>query len=148
MELIDLAHLAIGSPTQVALPGVSQVEMRDLLEAPGCVEVVVGFLKQTVRCVEKCSCLRGRCERLPVVTCMKARLQLTNPIPAGGPDEGRTLLEMLLEAALVERVVAKRAELRCQSPYSPDEAELSHHNINDQGETRILRDVKSRLRFA
>ena len=55
---------------------------------------------------------------------------------------------MLLEAALVERVVAKRAELRCQSPYSPDEAELSHHNINDQGEARILREFECRLRFA
>src|SRR5882762_5527673 len=80
-----------------------------------CVEVVVGLFKQTMRCVEKCSCLRGRCDRLPVITCMKARLQLTKPIPAGRPDEGRTLVEMLLEADLVERVVAKRAELRCQS---------------------------------
>src|SRR5438046_2658795 len=46
MELIELAHLAIGSPTQVALPGVSQVEMRDLLEAPGSVEArgnLVGY---------------------------------------------------------------------------------------------------------
>src|SRR5258706_3972516 len=79
---------------------------------------------------------------------MKARLQLTNPIQAGGPDEGRTLLEVLLEAALVERGVAKRAELRWQSPQRPDETELSHRNINDQREARFLRGFECSLRFA
>src|SRR5260370_20585692 len=79
---------------------------------------------------------------------MKARLQLTNPIQAGGPEEGRTLLEVLLEAALVERGVAKRAELRCQSPQRPDETELYHRNVNDQGEARFLREFKCSLRFA
>src|SRR5947208_9611879 len=44
IHLIKLAHLAIGSPTQVALPGVSQVEMRDLLEAPGSVEARGEFI--------------------------------------------------------------------------------------------------------
>src|ERR1700751_3384127 len=36
--LVKLAHLAIGAPTQVAVPCVSQVELRDLLEASGRVE--------------------------------------------------------------------------------------------------------------
>ena len=48
-----------------------------------CVEVVVGLLKRTPRCLEKRSCLRGRRDCLRVIARIKARLQLTNPIPAG-----------------------------------------------------------------
>src|SRR5262249_18633516 len=33
MELIELLHLSVGSPSYIALPCVSQVEMRDLLKA-------------------------------------------------------------------------------------------------------------------
>src|ERR1700758_3459307 len=32
MELVELPYLAIGAPAQIAVTGVSQVEMRDLLE--------------------------------------------------------------------------------------------------------------------
>src|SRR6516164_2538220 len=35
MELLELPHLSVGSPSEIALPRVSQVEMRDLLEAAG-----------------------------------------------------------------------------------------------------------------
>src|SRR6516225_4592827 len=34
MELIELPHLSVGSPSEIALPCVSQVEMRDLLKTP------------------------------------------------------------------------------------------------------------------
>src|SRR5262245_28496220 len=34
MELIELPYLSVGSPSKIALPCVSQIKMRDLLEAP------------------------------------------------------------------------------------------------------------------
>src|SRR6266702_2397088 len=111
-----------------------------------CIEVVVGLFKQTARCPEKRSRLRGRRDCLRVIARIKARLQLTNPIPAG--DEGRTCLEMLLEATLVEPVIAKRAELPRQSPYSPDETEMPRHNVNDRAEARFLPEFERRLGFA
>src|SRR6516164_6749866 len=33
MELIELPHLSVGSPSEIAPPCVSQIEMRDLLQA-------------------------------------------------------------------------------------------------------------------
>ena len=47
------------------------------------IEVVVGLFEQTTDCPEKLSCFRGRRDGLRVIACIKARLQLTNPIPAG-----------------------------------------------------------------
>src|SRR5207245_9027529 len=38
MKLIELPHLALGAPEQVAVPGLPQVEMRDVLEAARCIE--------------------------------------------------------------------------------------------------------------
>ena len=38
IHLVELPHLAVGSPTQVAVAGVSKVEMRDLIEATRRVE--------------------------------------------------------------------------------------------------------------
>ena len=34
IELIELPHLAVGSPAQIAVAGVSQIQLRELLEAP------------------------------------------------------------------------------------------------------------------
>src|SRR5262249_23238417 len=113
-----------------------------------CVEVVVSLFKQTDRFLEKQSCLHGRRECLRAIAGIKARLQLTNPIPAGGRYERRTCLEMLLEATFVELVIAKRAELRRQSPDSPDETELPRHNVNGRAEAQFLREFERRLGFA
>src|SRR5437870_12611605 len=38
MKVIELPHLALGAPEQVAVPGLPQVEMRDVLEAARCIE--------------------------------------------------------------------------------------------------------------
>ena len=65
---------------------------------------------------------------------------------ASAPRE--IVLEMLLELSLVEPVIAKRAELPRQSPYSPDESELRRHNVNDHAEARFLREFERRLGFA
>jgi hypothetical protein len=40
MELIELPDLSVGAPSQIAPPRVSQVVMRDLLEAARCVKAV------------------------------------------------------------------------------------------------------------
>jgi hypothetical protein len=36
--MIELPHLAVGSPTKISVAGVPQVTIRDLFEASGCVE--------------------------------------------------------------------------------------------------------------
>src|ERR1700754_1188274 len=79
-----------------------------------CIEVVVDLFEQTADRLEMRSCLRGRRNGLRVIARMKARLHLANPIPAG--DQGRTGLEMLLEATFVEPVVAIGAELPRKTP--------------------------------
>src|SRR5262245_33640758 len=38
IQLIELARLAVGPPTQIAGPGVPQIRMRDFLETTRCVE--------------------------------------------------------------------------------------------------------------
>src|SRR2546427_13104934 len=38
MELIELPHLAVGAPAQVAVPGLSQVDLGDPLDSSRCVE--------------------------------------------------------------------------------------------------------------
>src|SRR3984893_18358556 len=45
---IELPHLAIGSPPQVAVPGVSQVEMRYFIEATGRVEARSKFVGEAL----------------------------------------------------------------------------------------------------
>ncbi len=44
IHLIELPHLAIGSPPQIAVPGVSQVDMRYFIEAMGRVEARSKFV--------------------------------------------------------------------------------------------------------
>src|SRR3984893_5585932 len=44
IHLIELPHLAIGSPPQIAVPGVSQVEMRYFIEATRRVEARSQFI--------------------------------------------------------------------------------------------------------
>ena len=44
MKLFELPHLAISSPTQIAVTGVLQIHAGDLLEATGCVEAGSEFI--------------------------------------------------------------------------------------------------------
>ena len=111
-----------------------------------CVEVVVGLFKQTARGREKRSRLRGRRDGLRVVARIKARLQLTNPIPAG--DKGRTC---------VSRCCSKRPSSNPSSPNEPnsgvnprkcpDETELPRHNVDDQAESRFVARIRARTRL-
>src|SRR6202140_1536894 len=66
IHLIELPHLAIGSPPQVAVPGVSQVEMRYFIEATGRVEARSKFVGERL-IVNKAICA-GRADGLFVQT--------------------------------------------------------------------------------
>src|SRR6516225_9463221 len=59
MELLELPHLSVGSPSEIALPRVSQVEMRDLLEAAGRVKAR-GQLVGERLVMDKAVCARRR----------------------------------------------------------------------------------------
>ena len=113
-----------------------------------CVEVVVGLFEQTVRRLEKRSCLRGRCDRLRVVACIKARLQLTNPIPAGGQTRD----------GLSSRCCSKRPSSNPSSQNEPNSG-VSPLKVRmkpscpitmstTRAETRFLREFERRLGFA
>jgi len=54
---------------------------------------------------------------------------------------------MLLERALVEPILTKRAKHGSQTPESPDETELTCHDVNDQVEVHFLRESEPRLSF-
>src|SRR5712675_2282775 len=90
IRLVKLAHLAISSPTQVAVPGVSQVELRDLLEAPCRVEARSEFIGQRL-IVEK-TVGAGRTDGL-FVKAHRLNLAAFNARDLGG-YERRTTLEI------------------------------------------------------
>jgi hypothetical protein len=46
MRLIQLPHFAVCAPAEVTVPGVSQVEVSDLLEALRCVEARSHFIRE------------------------------------------------------------------------------------------------------
>ena len=54
---IELAHLAVRAPAQVAVPGVSQIEVRDLLEAARGVKARRQLVGERL-VVDKAVCLR------------------------------------------------------------------------------------------
>ena len=61
---VELPHLAIGSPTEVAVPGIPQVPMRDLLETACRVEARSEFVGERL-IMDKAVCVR-RADRLLV----------------------------------------------------------------------------------
>src|SRR5262249_26790902 len=59
MELIELPHLSIGSPPQIALPCVSQVETREVLQAARRVKAGSQFVSERLVVDEAaCACRR------------------------------------------------------------------------------------------
>src|SRR5262245_12293614 len=57
MEFVELSHLAVGAPTEIAPPRVSQVEMRDLLETARGVKVGSQFVGERLMMDEAaCAC--------------------------------------------------------------------------------------------
>src|SRR5882762_9082480 len=90
IRLVELAHLAIGSPTQVTVSGVSQVELRDLLEAPARVEARREFIGERLN-VQK-AVGAGRADGL-FVKAHRLNLAAFNARDLGG-YERRTTLEI------------------------------------------------------
>src|SRR5271165_6771441 len=75
--------------------------------------------------------LRCSDEGARVVARVKARLQLSDPIPARGEYQVRIGLQVLLELALIELRIVEGGEARGQASESQDEPELSDDNVDD-----------------
>ncbi len=71
-----------------------------------------------------------------------ARLQLADPVPAGGEREARIRLQMLLEPLLVEPGVVEGAEDRGQAAQRPDQLELPGDPVDDDTEPRLAGEVE------
>src|SRR5271165_7310879 len=95
--------------------------------------------------------LRCSGEGARVVARVKARLQLSDPIPARGEYQVRIGLQVLLELALIELRIVEGGEARGQASESPDEPETSgfSRTATDEGEFPISEfRLKSFLRRA
>ena len=75
----------------------------------------------------------------------EARLQLADPVTAGGSRQVRNRVEMLLELLLVEPGVVEAAELWRQAAQRPDEPELRGDPVDDETELRLAREVEPGL---
>src|SRR5262245_13576065 len=57
MQLLELPHLTSGSPTEVVVPGIPQVSVRDLLEAQCPIKACREFVSERL-IVDKAICVR------------------------------------------------------------------------------------------
>src|SRR6195256_677942 len=89
--------------------------------------------------------LRRRRDSGSVVVGEDARLQLADPVPAGGEREAWIPLQMLLEPLLVEPGVVEGAEDRGQAAQRPDQLELPDDPVDDETEPRLAREVEAGL---
>src|SRR5271166_4210528 len=80
-----------------------------------------------------------------VVAAKETRLQLADPVQAGGNRQARTLLKLLLEPALVEPGIIEGAEDRRLPAENPDEPELHGDEVDDEPELRLAREDEPRL---
>src|SRR6266702_4580173 len=104
MKLIELPHLAVGAPEQVAVPGLPQVEMPDLLELARCIETR-GKLARECLVVDEAvrSCRSDR----PLVQTHRLGIPALDARDLGSDQRGavlevrRAVLGPLLELAMV-----------------------------------------------
>lgn len=78
----------------------------------------------------------------------KARLLLSDPIPAIRSHEVGILGEPALRLKLFKLLIVERAEFRRQPPQGSDELQLADDNINDQPELCRFRKREATLDFA
>ncbi len=109
------------------------------------VEMVLRPLEEGRRRPEEAFCLRRRRDGGGVVAGEDARLQLADPVPAGGSRQARIRLQMPLEPLLVELGVVEAAELRRQTAQRPDQLELRGDDVDDETEPRLAREVEPGL---
>ena len=92
--------------------------------------------------------MRCRGNGAGVVAGEEPRLQLANPVPAGGDRHARILLEVSLELLLVEAGVIERAESRGQAAQGPDQLELCGDGSHGVAEPRLAHEVEPGLGLA
>src|SRR6202171_2567637 len=68
---------------------------------------------------------------------VNARLQLANPIAGRGDSQTGIIIQMLLEAALVELRIIEGVEVRCKSTERPDESVLRGNEVADETEPHL-----------
>ena len=113
---------------------------RDLVVAPGVgergVEVVLGDLEELGRRPEERRRIFGGRHGLGEVVCVKARLQLSDPVPAGG-DRHAGLAQACLERLLVAGGVRERAEPGQEAPEHSNELPLRPDGVCHEVEVRF-----------
>ena len=107
--------------------------------------MVLRPLEEGWRRPEEAVRLRRRRDGGGVVVGEEARLQLADPVPAGGERQARIRLQMLLEPLLVEPGVVEGAEDRGQAAQRPDQLELPGDPVDDETEPRLAREVEPGL---
>ena len=112
------------------------------------VEMVLRPLEDDWRHPEEAFRFRRRGDGGGVVVGEDARLQLADPVRAGGDRQARILFQMPLEPALVEPGVVEGAEDRRQAAQRPDELELCGDEVDDETEPRLAREVEPGLSLA
>src|ERR1700738_1571876 len=73
---------------------------------------------------------------------VNVRLQLTNPIAGRGDSQTGIIIQMLLEAALVELRIIEGVEVRCKSTERPDESVLRGNEVTDETEPHLLHEFE------
>ena len=73
------------------------------------------------------------------------RLQLADPVPAGGERQARIGRQMLLKPLLVEPGIVEAPEARGQPAQGPDQLKLRGDPVDDETEPRLPSEVEPRL---
>src|SRR5256885_16896926 len=104
MELIELPHLAVGAPAQVAVPGLSQVDLGDPLDSSRCVEARCELARERLVVDES---VRPRRGDRPLVEAHRVGMAALDARDLGADEYGSVLevrwavLGPLLELAMV-----------------------------------------------
>src|SRR5271167_2836645 len=112
------------------------------------IEVVFSQLKLRRCCPKQWRCFRFRRGGRRVVAQVNARLQLAYPIPARGNSPPRIVLQMLLEAALVELHVIGECEVRRTSTKNPNEPKLRDCDVDYETKPHPANDLEPILRLS
>src|SRR5580700_5076133 len=69
-----------------------------------------------------------------IIGCVEPRLQLADPIPAGGVRKMRIAFQVMFELDFVKLLIIKGAERRRQAPERSDEPELPGNRVYHETE--------------
>src|SRR6185295_17644546 len=91
-----------------------------------------------------CCCRNGS----NVVACEETRLELADPVPAGGVRQSRIFRKVLLEPALVELGIVERTELLSKAAQGENQSEECGGDVEDKTEPELAREVEPSLGLA